>query len=110
MPKRKTQTSELVRETAARLGDALSRQAVDLVGFCEEHGLSKPTANRAIRFLRRAGFDVLSESELVGRDKWMHTGLYSMPSGAARRWRKMKRQPLEDAGPRAIGAALEARA
>ena len=108
MPKRKAQTSELVRETAAKLGDALARQAVDLVGFCEDNGLSKPTANRAIRLLRSAGFEVFSESELVDRDKWMHTGLYSMPRGSARRWHKLTRSPLGEAGHRAIGAALEA--
>lgn len=98
-----------VLQAAARLGDALSRQAVDVDGFCEEHGISLPTANRAIRALRAAGFTVCSESAAVDKGRWMFARLYTMPKGSVQRWRKMKGEPVGSFGDLAIAGALKRR-
>ena len=114
MPKRYySPLSDFKLQTAAILGDELTRSAVSLQDFCERHGVSDPTARRAVRILRDRGFTVCSESQRYGAPggKWMFSSLYTMPEKSARRFRKLRFQSLDELakrlGPKVLALALE---
>jgi len=119
MPRRNHKISSLALETAAILGDRLTHGDVNVRDLCKEIGVSLPTMNRAIKALRAAGFKISAAAwhdcagpvDVNPGEHWNATGIYSMTSQSAARWRALMTTTVgelcETLGPRAGAVALK---